>query len=35
MQQSHYADKQNPVTLNMLSNYFFFTEDMEKVLLFD
>ncbi|KAI8341198.1 hypothetical protein BC941DRAFT_510409 [Chlamydoabsidia padenii] len=32
MQQSHYADKQNPVTLNMLSNYFFFTDDMEKAI---
>ncbi|CAO3590033.1 unnamed protein product [Absidia cylindrospora] len=32
MQQSHYADKQNPVTLNLLSNCFFFMNDMEKAL---
>ncbi|CAO3613497.1 unnamed protein product [Cunninghamella blakesleeana] len=32
MQLSHYADKQNPVTLNMLSNFFFFVDDHDKAI---
>ncbi|CAO3644067.1 unnamed protein product [Cunninghamella echinulata] len=32
MQQSHYLDKQNPVTLNMLSNFFFYVDDQDKAI---
>ncbi|ORX50505.1 TPR-like protein [Hesseltinella vesiculosa] len=32
MQQSHAVDRHNPVTLNLLSNYFFFMNDTDKAL---
>ncbi|KAI8062417.1 hypothetical protein BC940DRAFT_349615 [Gongronella butleri] len=32
MQQAHAADTYNPVTLNLLSNFFFFVDDTEKAL---